>query len=404
MMLSNLNLSSLPECNFEVRYVDSVLLNPCAKYQRLLRMGKVARIAANFSEYIANEPKVSYRDGRYFVFDGQNTIEARKTCNGGRDLPIRCKVFYGHSKEHEALLFAVQTGISSELTAGEQLRAKLVAHEENACDFAAVTENTGVRFALDGIRAPWKIYCIRSAYYIYKSYGAALYREMLSILVDVWDGDSDSFLSGILHGMARFLALYQGEYSRERLVWPAAHGASQDHHPAGTERHWQRGGSPHETDPVHLQRCWSCSQSALQAVMSMIPVNRKFLRGDIYYANLEPHLGSEQGGIRPVVVVQNNTANCYSPNLIVAPVTSNTAKKPDHQAHVLVDGNRAFLQPSMILAESVQTISKGRLIRPMGRLSIPELIRLNYALLYQLDLNEWVWRKEAYERYLRYHR
>ena len=121
--------------------------------------------------------------------------------------------------------------------------------------------------------------------------------------------------------------------------------------------------------------------------MSMIPVNRKFLRGDIYYANLEPHLGSEQGGIRPVVVVQNNTANCYSPNLIVAPVTSNTAKKPDHQAHVLVDSNRAFLQPSMILAESVQTISKGRLIRPMGRLSIPELIRLNYALLYQLDLN-----------------
>lgn len=103
-------------------------------------------------------------------------------------------------------------------------------------------------------------------------------------------------------------------------------------------------------------------------------------------------------------VVQNNTANCYSPNLIVAPVTSNTAKKPDHQAHVLVDGNRAFLQSSMILAESVQTISKGRLIRPMGRLSIPELIRLNYALLYQLDLNEWVWRKEAYERYLRYHR
>ena len=184
----------------------------------VLCMGKVARIAANFSEYIANEPKVSYRDGRYFVFDGQNTIEARKTCNGGRDLPIRCKVFYGLSKEHEALLFAVQTGISSELTAGEQLRAKLVAHEENACDFVSVTEDTGVRFALDGIRAPWKIYCIRSAYYIYKSYGASLYREMLSVLVDAWGGDSDSFLSGILHGMARFLALYQGEYSRERLI------------------------------------------------------------------------------------------------------------------------------------------------------------------------------------------
>ena len=96
--------------------------------------------------------------------------------------------------------------------------------------------------------------------------------------------------------------------------------------------------------------------------MSMIPVNRKFLRGDIYYANLEPHLGSEQGGIRPVVVVQNNTANCYSPNLIVAPVTSNIEKRPDHQAHVLVDGNRAFLQPSMILPESMVPVSSVHLI------------------------------------------
>ena len=60
--------------------------------------------------------------------------------------------------------------------------------------------------------------------------------------------------------------------------------------------------------------------------------------------------------------------------------------------------NRTFI------FETSLPISKGRLIRPMGRLSIPELIRLNYALLYQLDLNEWVWRKEAYERYLRYHR
>ena len=128
---------------------------------------------------------------------------------------------------------------------------------------------------------------------------------------------------------------------------PAAHGASQDHHPVGTKRHWQCGRPPHEADPVHLQWCWPYPQPALQAVTGMIPVNRKFLRGDIYYANLEPHLGSEQGGIRPVVVVQNNTANCYSPNLIVAPVTSNIG---------------------------------------------------------QLDLNEWVWRREAYERYLRYHR
>ena len=218
MMLSNLNLSSLPECTFEVRYVDSVLLNPCAEYQRLLRMGKVAKIAANFSEYIANEPKVSYRDGRYFVFDGQNTIEARKTCNGGRDLPIRCKVFYGLTKEDEATLFAIQTGNATCLTAGERLRANLVAENPDALYFVGITSNAGVEFAYDGIRAPWKIYCIETAYELYKQYGCERYVEMLHIINEAWKGNVDAYLAGVIRGVARFISVYEGEYSRERLA------------------------------------------------------------------------------------------------------------------------------------------------------------------------------------------
>lgn len=218
MMISNLNLANLPECVCEMRYIDSALLTPCAEYQRVLRTRKVAELSATFSEYVANEPKVSYRDGRYHVFDGQNTIEARVACNGGRDLPILCKVFHGLSKKDEALLFAVQTGISTDLTAGERLRADIVAEDEDACAFVAATEATGATFALDGIRAEWKIYCIRSAYYIYKNYGSDIYQEALKIIVEAWWGDSDSFLSGILHGVTRFVAMYRDEYSRERLI------------------------------------------------------------------------------------------------------------------------------------------------------------------------------------------
>lgn len=133
MMNSNLNLAKLPECVCEMRYIDSALLTPCAEYQRVLRTRKVEEISATFSEYVANEPRVSYRDGRYHVFDGQNTIEARIACNGGHDLPILCKVFHGLSKKDEALLFAVQTGISTDLTAGERLRADIVAEDEDAC-------------------------------------------------------------------------------------------------------------------------------------------------------------------------------------------------------------------------------------------------------------------------------
>lgn len=123
-MNSNLNLNTLPECKFAYRMVNSALLIPCIEYQRMLRMEKVSQIAENFSEYIANEPKVSYRDGRFYVFDGQNTVEARRTCNGGKDVTIRCKVFYGLTKEDEATLFAIQTGNATCLTAGERASCK----------------------------------------------------------------------------------------------------------------------------------------------------------------------------------------------------------------------------------------------------------------------------------------
>ena len=127
--------------------VNSALLIPCIEYQRMLRMEKVSQIAENFSEYIANEPKVSYRDGRFYIFDGQNTVEARRTCNGGMELPIRCKVFCGLTKEDEATLFAIQTGNATCLTAGERLRANLVAENPDALYFVGITSNAGVEFA-----------------------------------------------------------------------------------------------------------------------------------------------------------------------------------------------------------------------------------------------------------------
>lgn len=147
MLNSNLNLSTLPESTFTYQFVNSALLFPCMEYQRLLRTEKVASIAENFSEYIANDPKVSFRDGRFYVFDGQNTVEARRTCNGGKDVTIRCKVFYGLTKEDEATLFAIQTGNATCLTAGERLRANLVAENPDALYFVEITSNAGVEFA-----------------------------------------------------------------------------------------------------------------------------------------------------------------------------------------------------------------------------------------------------------------
>ena len=76
---------------------------------------------------------------------------------------------------------------------------------------------------------------------------------------------------------------------------------------------------------------------------------------------MEPHIGSEQGGKRPVVVLQNNIGNRHSPTLIVATVTTRTEKKKNQPTHVLVDSNPAFEEPSMILLEQIFTIDKSRM-------------------------------------------
>ena len=70
----------------------------------------------------------------------------------------------------------------------------------------------------DGIRAPWKIYCIETAYELYKQYGCERYVEMLHIINEAWKGNVDAYLAGVIRGVARFISVYEGEYSRERLV------------------------------------------------------------------------------------------------------------------------------------------------------------------------------------------
>ena len=178
----------------------------------------VEKMSAEFTELIANPPKVSYRDGHYFVFDGQHTIVTRRAMNGGQDLPIICKVYEGLTEEDEAMLFSRQTGVSTPLTAGAELRAALVGKDPESLAFVKATESTGLQLGLDSYRAPWKIICIRTAFKEYKAYGADLYKEALTMLAKGWEGDPDSLRSGILRGMVRFVALYQGEYDPERLV------------------------------------------------------------------------------------------------------------------------------------------------------------------------------------------
>ena len=108
--------------------------------------------------------------------------------------------------------------------------------------------------------------------------------------------------------------------------------------------------------------------------------NFGFRRGEIYFADLDPHYGSEQGGKRPVIIIQND--------VIVAAVTSRISKKPNQPTHVLIDKNPAFSRPSVVLLEQIFTIDKERINNFMGLTSEWEMKQIEEALLKSLGINK----------------
>lgn len=109
-------------------------------------------------------------------------------------------------------------------------------------------------------------------------------------------------------------------------------------------------------------------------------------RGDIYYADLRPVVGSEQGGIRPVLIIQNDTGNRHSPTVICAAITSrmNKAKLP---THVEIDCKSCdIVKDSVILLEQLRTIDKKRLREKVCHLDWDKIEQVNRALCVSLDI------------------
>ena len=110
-------------------------------------------------------------------------------------------------------------------------------------------------------------------------------------------------------------------------------------------------------------------------------------RGELYYADLSPVVGSEQGGVRPVLVVQNDVGNKYSPTVIAAAVTSQLtkAKLP---THIALNGQSAGLnRDSIILLEQIRTLDKSRLRERMGRIDERTMDAVDAALAVSFGLN-----------------
>lgn len=111
-------------------------------------------------------------------------------------------------------------------------------------------------------------------------------------------------------------------------------------------------------------------------------------RGDIYYADLSPVVGSEQGGIRPVLIIQNDVGNKYSPTVIAAAITSkiNKAKMPTHIE--LSAQDYGLNKDSVILTEQIRTLDKRRLREKIGKLDRELMNKVDEALYVSFGLTE----------------
>jgi len=117
-------------------------------------------------------------------------------------------------------------------------------------------------------------------------------------------------------------------------------------------------------------------------------MNRTYLRGDMYYADLGRGIGSEQEGYRPVLILQNNTGNKYSPTVIVAAISSKVDAKAKLPTHYFLQAENGLELPSLVLLEQLRTIDKKRLGAYIGHLEEKHIRKINHALAVSVGLIE----------------
>lgn len=116
--------------------------------------------------------------------------------------------------------------------------------------------------------------------------------------------------------------------------------------------------------------------------------NWNYRRGDIYLVDLGTNIGSEQGGCRPVLLLQNDVGNRFGPTLIVAPISSRYWKKTKQPTHSLIEGIQNLTSPSVVLAEQIITIDKMRVMKYLGRVSEEQMQGIDKAVKVSLGLEQ----------------
>lgn len=204
--------------NYEFTQVSTANIYTDKLYQRELNPAKVVQIVNNFDPNLVNPVKVSYRDGKYWVFDGQHTIAALKQLNHGKDLKVECKVYYGLTWLDEAHLFLEQTGKATKVEQNAKFRTLFNMGDPAVTAMVKYAEKAGYTIDFSKSSGPNRIICLSTLFKIYNSRTPQQYEEVLRIIKAAWGSDKDSVSNQILSGVALFCKTYTGQYNTNTLI------------------------------------------------------------------------------------------------------------------------------------------------------------------------------------------
>lgn len=189
-------------------------------YQRALDEPRVHRIVKEFNGDVFNAPKVSYRDGCYWCFNGRHSVAAWKAYHSNPDEMIECKVFYGMTWDDEVDAFLVQTGFSKSVANTWKIRAKYMKKDIDVVDMVRIVRKVGwdIDFENTKMGNQDMIQAVNSVYQAYLKLGPIAFEDMMTVLREAYGSCHDAVTVQTITGMKGFYRAFYGKFKHIDLV------------------------------------------------------------------------------------------------------------------------------------------------------------------------------------------
>lgn len=189
-------------------------------YQRPVNTARVNKIVREFNPALVNPIKLSRRDERYYVFDGQHTLMALLTRNGFKELLVPCVIYEGLTQQDEAFLFAQQTGVSQKVSSKFKLRALYIAENPQVTDMYNIVNSMGFVFDFSKQQGDRKIIAEAALWRMYQNSTRQEFIDSLEIVRNAWNFNPDSLKAEILGGVHSFYTYpeYRGMINKKLLI------------------------------------------------------------------------------------------------------------------------------------------------------------------------------------------